>query len=166
MAILEIKKYNNPVLRALAPPVEKVAEEEKKLFVDIADTMRTYNGIGLAAPQVGISKRMIVADAGQGLLYLANPEIIKKEGQEKMEEGCLSLPEVCVEVKRAKKITIRGLNENSKEVKLEFDGLMAVVIQHEIDHLNGVLIIDHLGFIAKILTKKKIKRLSRDVKKL
>lgn len=166
MAILEIKKYSEPVLRQVAETIAKVGDAERQLFKDMEDAIRVYGGVGIAAPQVGVSKQMLVADTGEGPVYLANPNIVKKEGREEMEEGCLSLPEITVKVKRAKKIMVEGLDENSKKISLELDGLLARVVQHEIDHLNGILIVDYLGLIPKIFAKRRINRLSRQVKRL
>jgi peptide deformylase len=107
--------------------------------------MAEHNAIGLAAPQVGIGKRVFVSDVGEGLLALANPEIWSPRGREFLQEGCLSLPNVHVDVPRPRSIVVRGLDADGKDIEREVHGLMARVIQHEIDHLNGVLIIDH-GF--------------------
>jgi peptide deformylase len=105
--------------------------------------MRGLKGIGLAAPQVGIAQRVIIADIGEELLVLANPEICAPEGEDRLREGCLSLPNIQVDVRRAQSILVRGIGHDGKELERELRGLAARVIQHEIDHLNGVLIIDH-----------------------
>jgi peptide deformylase len=122
----------------------------RALMKAMARLMRAHQGIGLAAPQVGIAQRVIIADIGEGLLALANPEIYAPEGEERLREGCLSLPNIQVDVRRAQSIVIRGLDANGKELEREVRGLPARVIQHEIDHLNGVLIIDHGSPIVTI----------------
>lgn len=106
------------------------------------DTMYAFDGIGLAAPQIGISKRIIVVDTGDNLIEMVNPEIIYGEGEQTGSEGCLSVPNVVGLVKRAKKVTVKGLNRKGEEVNIEASDLLARVFQHEIDHLDGVLFID------------------------
>jgi len=123
--------------------------------------MYASSGIGLAAPQVGISESMIVADIGQGLYKLINPRIVKRSGRQAIEEGCLSVPGVCIKVGRAKKITVEAQNEESKPVAIEAEDLLACVIQHEIDHLNGKLIVDHAKLLDKLRIKRKLQQLKR-----
>ncbi|MBA7581080.1 Peptide deformylase [subsurface metagenome] len=108
-------------------------------------TMRKTKGVGLAAPQIGILRRLIVVDIGEGVLKLANPEIVESTGRDLMEEGCLSVPGESIEIARATKIVVKGLNAKGEAVIFNAEGLLARVIQHEIDHLNGKLIIDHEG---------------------
>ena len=119
--------------------------QEVELFENMVFTMRAFNGIGLAAPQIGIPRQLIVVDTGEGLIKLANPQIIQVKGSDKMVEGCLSIPGADVEVKRRYKITVKGLNEKEKAVEIKAKGLLARVLQHEIDHLKGKLIIDYSG---------------------
>ena len=153
MALLDIKKYPAKILRRKSEPIRQITARERKLFEDMLLTMRLLGGVGLAAPQVGISKRLIVADTGEGPIKLANPEIIKTKGSDKMEEGCLSIPDVKVDVERPHEVTLTGLNEKGGEIELKAGGLLARILQHEIDHLNGKLIIDYMGLIEKLKLK-------------
>ena len=124
--------------------------------------MRHFAGIGLAAPQIGISKKLIVADIGDGPVMLANPKILKTKGAGKMEEGCLSIPGINVIIKRAEEVIVNGLNEKGKVIELKAQGLLARVLQHEIDHLNGRLIIDliidYLSLLEKFRLRLQMKR--------
>ncbi|MCH7759501.1 peptide deformylase [Patescibacteria group bacterium] len=159
MALLEIKKYPDPILSKKCRPVKDFNKLEK-LFQDMTETMYQNDGIGLAASQVGIDKCIFVVDIGQGPLYLVNPRIIKESNQRvSNEEGCLSLPGINFNIKRAKWIELEAylLNKN-EQVKLRADDLLARVFQHEIDHLNGVLIIDRVSFWQKIKVLRKLKR--------
>lgn len=145
MAILNIRKIGDPVLRSKAKEVEEVTDKTRDLLDNMAETMYDAPGIGLAAPQVGILQRVIVVDVedDNGLLELINPEIISvSEEKAIMEEGCLSIPEEKGHVVRAKKVTVRGLNRNGKEVIIEAEDLLARALQHEIDHLDGILFVD------------------------
>ncbi|MBA7495598.1 Peptide deformylase [subsurface metagenome] len=159
MAILEIKKFNEPVLREKCKKVGKVDKKIKKLIVDIAQTMKKNQGIGLAAPQVGVLKRAIIVQTdlrGQRILGLVNPKILKKSKEtETGEEGCLSFPGIFLEIKRAKEIEIEGLDINGEKVKIKAQGLLARVFQHETDHLDGILFFNRLSFIKKIVFKLK-----------
>ena len=150
MSILKVLEYPNPVLLKKANPLGSVGAQELKLFQDMIDTMYQEDGVGLAAPQVGISKRIIVvspnAKRGEERI-LINPEIL--EASEEVElgmEGCLSLPGISGEVRRAKKITFQALDLKWKLIKEKVEGFHARVIQHEIDHLNGLLLIDRVDF--------------------
>lgn len=145
MAIRFIVKDPDPVLRERAKPVPKITPNVLKLLDDMADTMYEAQGVGLAAPQVGILKRVIVMDCGEeygGLIELINPEIIKKEGEQFGPEGCLSIPGLQGDVRRAQKCTVKGWDRNGQEIELEGEDLLARCIQHEVDHLNGVLFLD------------------------
>lgn len=157
MAILEIRKFKDKILRKKAKKVSKVDKEIKKLIVDMAQTMKKNQGIGLAAPQVGILKRIIVFQAdrpGQRIFSLINPKVKKKSREkEKGEEGCLSFPKVLLEIKRAKLIEVEGLDINGNKVKFEAKGLLARILQHEIDHLDGVLFFDRLSLLKRIKFK-------------
>ena len=153
MEPLEIKKYPQMVLRKKCKPVEEITEKEIKLFHDMLFTMYHFKGIGLAAPQIGISQMLIIADIGNKPIILANPEIIETKGKGVMEEGCLSIPDIVVNVKRPYKVIVKGLNEKGKIVEIKAKGLLARVIQHEIDHLSGKLIIDYLGLLEKFKLK-------------
>ncbi len=161
--MLEIVTYPDPVLRQKAETVGNIDDEIRSLMKGMAEVMYQDDGIGLAAPQVGVSQRVIVVDAGEGLVSLSNPEIIYEgEEKEQMEEGCLSLPGIRVDVLRVKKITVRGINENGETVKIDAEGLLARVFQHEIDHLNGILIIDHASPLHRTLLRSKLKKLEKE----
>jgi len=142
MAILEIIKEDNPILRKKAKPVTRVNSAVQKLINDMFLTMYQADGVGLAAPQVGKSKRIIVVDVGKGKIALVNPEIVTAEGEATAEEGCLSIPGKTGDVTRAAKVVVKGLDETGKPVEIEADGLLARAFQHEIDHLNRILFID------------------------
>lgn len=143
MAIRNIVKYPDPILKEKAKQVTKFNERLAKLLDDMAETMYAANGVGLAAPQVGISKRVIVVDVGDQLYEMVNPEIVEKSG-EQMEppEGCLSIPGLLGYVKRANKLQLKGQDRHGNPIELTAEGFLARAFQHEIDHLNGVLFID------------------------
>ncbi len=160
MAILEIRKFNEPILRKRAKEARKVDKEVRKLIVDMAQTMKKGQGIGLAAPQIGVLRRVIVVQA-QRILGLINPKIVKKSREKGKDiEGCLSFPGIFLEIKRAKEIEVKALDINGKKIELKAKGLLARVIQHEIDHLNGILFINRLGIIDKIRFKLKYRGFS------
>lgn len=163
MAVLEIVTYPNSVLTRRAEEVEKVDREIRKLISDMVDTMYANGGIGLAAPQVGVSKRVVVVDVrlydpSTSLISIVNPEVIA-EGEELIhEEGCLSVPG-CVEgIKRRKWIKVRGLNERGREIEVEGEGMLAIALQHEIDHLNGKVVLDRLSRVKRDLYKKRLQK--------
>ena len=156
---LRIRFYGDPLLRKRAKPLRQVTETERAIFEEMLELTRLSGGIGLAAPQVGLSKQMILVDIGQGPVMLVNPRITKKSGFSSLEEGCLSLPGIYVKVRRAKKIVVSGLNEKNESVSFPAQDLLARVLQHEIDHLRGRLIVDYANFIQKISLKKKLKSL-------
>jgi len=154
-----IRKYPDKVLRKKSVKVEKITDKEKNLLKEMAVTMKENNGIGLAAPQVGVNLRLIIAETPKGIIKMINPVIEKKEGESILNEGCLSFPGITVTVQRAEKIIVSGLSEKGELLKFEVGGLMSHVFQHEIDHLNGKLIIDYLPLWEKLrynLNKKKI----------
>ncbi|MBN1912883.1 MAG: peptide deformylase [Candidatus Omnitrophica bacterium] len=153
---LKIRTYPDPVLRKKAQRVVKVVEEHRAIISGMAKLMYSSSGIGLAAPQVGISLSMITVDCGLGLYKLINPKILKKEGQQAIEEGCLSVPGVCVKVRRARKIVVQAQDEYGKLLNIEAEDLFACVIQHEMEHLRGGLIIDHASFLEKLKMKKNL----------
>lgn len=144
MKILAIKKYPHAILREKCRPVEEIKVAEEKLFENMLLTMHNFKGIGLAAPQVNIPYQLIVADTGERIVRLANPEIIKVKGAERMAEGCLSIPEVNVEITRPFEVVVKGLSEKGKPTEIKAKGLLARVLLHEIDHLKGKLIIDYV----------------------
>ena len=163
MAVLEIVTYPNSVLTRRAEEVEKVDREIRKLISDMVDTMYANGGVGLAAPQVGVSKRVVVVDVrlydpSSSLISIVNPEVIA-EGEEVVhEEGCLSVPG-CVEgIKRRKWIKVRGLNERGREIEVEGEGMLAIALQHEIDHLNGKVVLDRMSRVKRDLYKKRLQK--------
>ncbi len=163
MAVLEIKKYPDSVLREKAKSVENVDGKLVKLAEDMLETMYAAPGIGLAAPQVGESLRIIVFDVGHSQgepepHVLINPVITASEGEEIAEEGCLSLPGIYTNVKRAAKVEVKGYDLDGNEVVMQAEGLMARVLQHEIDHLEGKLLIDRLSRVRQHMIKKKLKK--------
>ena len=159
MAILEIKEYGDPVLREKALPVEEVTPEILNLIKDMAETMYTASGVGLAASQVGVPKRIILVDGEEdGLIVLINPMIIKSEGEVVAEEGCLSVPDIYSQVKRSSKITVKALNQNGDPIEITKEDLIARALQHEIDHLDGILFIDKIGRMERQILLNKLKK--------
>lgn len=149
MAILKVRTYPDTILRKKAEPVTAFGAEEQKLFDDMIETMYVEDGVGLAAPQVGISKRILIASPTmtQGEEYVfVNPEILEAKGREAGLEGCLSLPGISGEIPRAKIIRFRAQDRFGKTVEMELKDFFARIIQHETDHLNGVLLIDRVDF--------------------
>ena len=140
-----IVRFPNPVLAKKARAVKRVTPEIIKLIDDMIETMHAAPGVGLAAPQVGESLRVIVADIGAGELVLVNPKIVEKHGKQIFTEGCLSVPGVEAPVERAAKVVVRGLDREGKSVEVQAEGLLATVFQHEIDHLNGHVFIDRVS---------------------
>jgi peptide deformylase len=145
MALLKIREIGDPVLRTKCKEVEEVTDKTRKLLDDMAETMYDAPGVGLAAPQVGISKRIVVIDVGSGLLELINPEIIESSEKTYIDnEGCLSIPEKTAKVERAYKVKVEALDRDGKEIIVKGKGLLARALQHEIDHLDGKLFVDYL----------------------
>ncbi|KYH32534.1 peptide deformylase [Neomoorella mulderi] len=142
MAIHQILIHPDPILREKSQPVKKITPNIWKLLDNLADTMYDAPGVGLAAPQIGVLKRVIVVDVGEGLIELVNPEIIAARGKDVGPEGCLSVPGAQGEVPRAAVVTVRGLDRHGREREIKAEGLLARALQHEIDHLDGVLFID------------------------
>ncbi len=143
--ILPLITVPDPILRQKARPVKKVSKRIKTLAQDMLETMYAADGVGLAAPQVGVSERVIVLDVGQGPLVLINPQIVSKSGQDRDVEGCLSIPERRAYITRAAKVKVTALNLDGKKIELEGEGILARALQHEIEHLDGILFIDHLS---------------------
>lgn len=150
MARYKVVLTGDPVLRRIAHPVKEVNDNIKKLMNNMAETMYHAKGVGLAAPQVGISKRVIVVDIGEGLFKLVNPEIVASSGIQDGAEGCLSLPDVVGNVKRSERVTLKALDENGDEVTIEATGYLARAFQHEIDHLNGIIFTDKATAIERV----------------
>jgi peptide deformylase len=161
---LKIRLFGDALLRKRSGTVSHVTALHRDILSSMARLMYDSSGIGLAAPQVGINETMIVADAGSGLYKLINPKIIKREGRQVMEEGCLSLPGVSIKVRRARRVTVKALDELAKPITIEAEGLLACVLQHEIDHLRGRLIIDYASFFEKIKIRKKLGELKKKAK--
>ncbi len=145
MALLTVRLYGDPVLRQVATPVREITAEIKRIIADMTETMWHQVGIGLAAPQVGLPHRILVMDDGNGgAQALINPVIESRSGTIREEEGCLSLPGVFGVVERTKTITVRAMDADGKPVSLEATGLKARIVQHELDHLDGVLYVDKI----------------------
>lgn len=157
MAILEIKIYPDPILRKKTQPVREISEDIVKLAKDMVETMKARSGIGLAANQVGYTQRVIVVDRVEkdGPVVILNPEIIASEGEEIREEGCLSIPGYFEYLKRFKKVCVKGVDLEGKELEIEEEGIIARALQHEIDHLNGILFIDRLSPIKRSVFRKR-----------
>ena len=143
-----LRLYPDPVLRRKAAPVASIDGRIHALMETMTHIMYSCQGIGLAAPQLGVLQRVIAADVGEGLLTLANPEILSREGDEELFEGCLSLPGITVNVRRQSLVVVKGIDAKGKECERVITGLAARVVQHEIDHLNGVIILDHGPAVA------------------
>ncbi len=167
MAVLDILVAPHPVLKQKAKPVEKVDARIAKLMDDMVETMYAAKGIGLAAPQIGVLERVIVVDVHEkdeepNPIRLANPEIVWKSDETSVcEEGCLSVPEQYAEVTRPASVRVRYLDENNETRELEADGMLATCIQHEIDHLNGVLFVDYLSMLKRNMILRKVQKMQR-----
>jgi len=144
VSIRIIRVGDDPALREIAKPVVNITPAIHKLLDDMAETMHNAEGIGLAATQIGITKRLIVMDVGDGLVELINPEIVEKSGTQSSMEGCLSLPGLRANVNRAATAKVRGLDRNGQPVEFEATELLAICVQHEVDHLNGILFTDYV----------------------
>lgn len=163
MALLEIKKYPDPVLKRRAEAVTVVDDELQTLIDDMIDTMYDAPGVGLAAPQVGVSKQLAVIDisskeAEVPLIVLINPVVIEAEGAVEFEEGCLSLPEYTTKVKRSERVVVRAIDREGKKIEIDTEGLLAIALQHEIDHLDGILLIDRISPIKREFFKKRYQK--------
>lgn len=164
MTKLTILRYPDPRLRKKAAPVAKVDEAIQQIVDDMFETMYAAPGIGLAATQVDIHKQIIVIDVSENKdepLCFINPEIIQEDGTEEMEEGCLSVPEYYAKVTRAEKVTVKALDRDGKEFSLDADELLAVCIQHEIDHLNGKVFVDYLSPMKQQRVRKKLEKAAK-----
>ena len=161
---LKIRVYGDSCLRRKSAPVKHVGPSERLLIKNMMETMYDHKGIGLAAPQVGINEQIFVTDIGEGPLVFINPHITKKRGSEVMEEGCLSLPGVQIQIKRSQRIFVSYLDQDNNRIEREYDGLLARVISHETDHLRGKLIIDYVGLRQKLRLKKQLKEMRQQSK--
>ena len=165
MSILEIRKYGDPILRKKCQEVKDVNQGIKKLADDMTETMFEFKGAGLSAPQIGKDKRMITENLGNGKsLSLINPKILKKTGKIIMEEGCLSLPNIFVEVKRPEEVVVEGLDKDGKKVRTKAKALLSRILQHEIDHLNGILMIDRIPFWKRWKLREKLEEIKQNRK--
>ena len=170
MAVLEILKYPHPLLKKRCEKVDRIDGEVKKLIRDMTETMYQANGIGLAACQVGVSRRVIVVDVSpidpeKNFLTMVNPEVISEEGEIEHEEGCLSVPDCFEKMKRKEKIRVRGFSQAGKEMEIAAEGILAIAIQHEIDHLNGVLILDRISRLKREIYRNKLRKEKRKEEK-
>jgi peptide deformylase len=168
MALRKILEYPDPALKEPAAPVANITSEIAALAQDMAETMYSAPGIGLAAPQVGISQRIIVLDLhaeneepGKRLMKLVNPVIAEREGEIVWEEGCLSVPDLTAPVKRARRVLVRAWTPDQREVAVEAEELLAVALQHEIDHLDGTLFLDRLSRLKRDLYRARRRKLER-----
>ncbi len=164
--ILDILKFPDPVLREPARPVEAVTGETVGFIENMLETMYAAPGIGLAAPQVGVSMRIIVLDLdhehpGANAIRLVNPVIREAEGEVVFEEGCLSVTDFTAEVRRAERVAVSGYDQDGEEVEIEADGLLAVALQHEIDHLDGKLFIDRISRLKREIYVRKLRKILR-----
>jgi peptide deformylase len=165
MTRLTILEYPDPRLRTKAAPVAAVDGEVRRLIDDLLETMYAARGVGLAATQVNVHRRVIVADASEeknAPIVLVNPSIVTREELEVSEEGCLSVPGIYEEVSRAKKVRVRAQDRDGKHVELEAEGLLAVCIQHELDHLEGKLFVDYLSELKRTRIRKKLEKEQRE----
>ena len=155
MATLEIKKYPDPVLKKKAVEIAEISSDIKRLAQDLAETMVKRDGVGLAAQQVGELKRIIAVQTEESPIVFINPKIIKKSKEtEVMEEGCLSFPNLYLKIKRPREVEIEALSIDGEKKQIKAEGLLARVLQHEIDHLDGKLFIDRIGFFQRLKLKK------------
>jgi peptide deformylase len=164
MAILDILHYPDPRLRTQAEPVAEVTDELRVLVDDMFETMYEAPGIGLAATQVNVHRRVIVIDISEDRsepLCLINPEILAREGEEQMDEGCLSVPGVYETVVRAERVKVRALGRDGQPIERWADGILAVCIQHEIDHLDGKLFVDYLSNLKRQRIRRKLEKEGR-----
>lgn len=160
MAVLKLQKYGSPVLREKALPVSRVDEETRELVENMIETMYAEGGVGLAAPQVGVSKRIVVIDTeDKGVIVLINPAIIKREGEMSEEEGCLSVPGIYSTVRRSSVITVEAFDLEEKKFRMTQEGFLAIALQHEIDHLDGYLFIDRLNPAKRLMIKDQLKKI-------
>lgn len=161
MALLQILHFPDPRLRKKATPITQVDDQIRQLADDMLETMYDAPGVGLAAIQINVQKRLIVIDTTEDKsnpLVFINPEIIDKQGQREHEEGCLSVPEAYEVVTRSDTVTVKALNRDGEEFQLEADELLATCIQHEIDHLNGKLFVDHISNLKRQRIKKRLEK--------
>jgi peptide deformylase len=157
VTIRDLHLLGSPVLREASPPVKTVDEETRRFIADLFETMYAAKGVGLAANQVGVARRVAVIDADGHKLALVNPKIVSAQGKEVAEEGCLSIPDIYAEVTRPDRVVMDALDQDGTPYRVELEGLAARAVQHEIDHLDGILFVDHLSPLKRkrILAKWK-----------
>lgn len=165
--VREVLVYPDPTLKQKAKPVGLVDDATRELIRDMAETMYAEEGIGLAAPQIGVLKRIIVIDTsprqeGEKLRVFVNPELVSAEGRTRYTEGCLSIPGEAEEIERFSKVIVRALNEEGDMFELEAEGLLAIALQHEMDHLDGVLFVDRLSSLKRGLIRKRMLKYKED----
>jgi peptide deformylase len=161
MALLNILHFPDPRLRQIAQPIDAVTDEIRQLADDMLETMYEAPGIGLAATQVNVQKRILVMDISEDKsepMVLINPEILKAEGEREYQEGCLSVPEAYEMVTRADTVRVRALDRNGEPLEFDADGLLATCVQHEIDHLDGKLFVDHISNLKRQRIRKKLEK--------
>jgi len=166
MSVLEILKYPHPILKRRSETVSRIDEDVRKLIHDMRETMHAAGGIGLAACQVGVSRRVIVLDVSpmdpqHSFFALINPGIVSEEGEIDHEEGCLSVPEYLEKIRRKEKICVKGLSPEGKEIEIKGDGILAIALQHEIDHTNGILILDRVSRLKREIYRNKLRKEKR-----
>ncbi len=164
MALLPILRYPDPRLHTIAAPVDRVDDATRKLIADMAETMYEAPGIGLAATQVDVHQRIIIIDVSENrsqLLAFINPEILALSGEQLCEEGCLSVPGIYDKVARAERVKVRALNQQGEFFTLEAEGLLAVCVQHEIDHLQGKVFVEHLSRLKQTRIKSRLAKQAR-----
>ncbi|HEX5755864.1 MAG TPA: peptide deformylase [Arenimonas sp.] len=165
MAKLTILEFPDPRLRTVAKPVEQVDDTLRQLIDDMFETMYAAPGIGLAATQVDVHQRLLVLDVSEDRsrpLVFINPEIIEQAGSQTCQEGCLSVPGIYADVKRAERVRVRALDRDGSSFEIEADGLLAVCIQHELDHLAGKVFVDYLSPLKREMVRKKLAKQRRD----
>ena len=166
MSLLDIYVLGAPILRQETKPIEEITDEIRTLVDDLFETMYAANGVGPAAPQVGRSERIAVVDVDDHPLVLINPEIVLVEGKQRGEEGCLSVPDIYVDVERARRVVVRALDRDGKPFEIDADEYLARCFQHEIDHLHGRLFIDYLSFVKRRAALAKWDKLRKGEKSL
>ncbi len=166
MAVLEIIKYPHPILKKPSETVSEIDAEVERLIQDMKETMYTAGGIGLAACQIGIPRRVIVLDVSpidpqHSFFALINPEIVSEEGEIDHEEGCLSVPDCLEKVKRKERVCVKGWSPQGVETEIKGDGILAIALQHEIDHTNGILILDRVSRLKREIYRNKLRKEKR-----
>jgi peptide deformylase len=166
MAVLEILKYPHPTLKKRSKEVDRIDGEVRKLIEDMTETMYEATGVGLAACQVGVPQRIIVVDVSpidseQSFFAMINPEVIAEEGEIDHEEGCLSVPDCFEKLRRREKIRVRGISPEGRGMEVAGEGILAIALQHEIDHINGILILDRISRLKREIYRDKSKKEKR-----